>query len=341
LFYLLFILGTNLLLASCQFEKTSEDVFDNYLYRLSNSLKVDNDNDNNQSPINLKLYPKKSDMFYDIPSSNVNIWQFIQLSKCDLQRLIGHRNSSLGKLMTGYHSLLYEHQFLILAKRCLDMIEKGEPLYQELIKAIEHKKNYRDKLRWNAIFVSDEMRYLFSLSSQVLSDQQLSSNPVELVTALEYLNTWLVNPNADSKKLSLSYQTLTTRKYMGELRLTMSLAATALSQADNVIEQRLLQKPLCLHKKSNPQFEVVNRVFHKFYIGEVQPLLSKLYQQAHVLFNLFDQLQAASTPNEKFGEFWDTVYRSQNSEWNIFNKAISSHTKKWQDLLKSCGQLPS
>ena len=319
-------------------------VFDNYLYRLSNSLDVDFDHSfeevNTHLSGILKRYPRKSEMLYDIPTLNINILQFIQLSTCDLQRLIGQRNSSLGKLMTGYHSLLYEHEFLILAKRCQETIGPDKPLYAELTKAIEHKQIYQSQLRWNVTFAGDEIRHLFSLATQALTPQQLSSKPVELVVALENLNTWLSNPTTNSTGLQHAYKVFETRKHMGKLRLTMAMAVSALTQADELIEKRLSQKPLCQNQQANQKFDVVNRVFRQFYIGEVQPILAQLHRQGRELFSLVDQLQASMETKIKFIEFWEEVYTSEDSEWQSFNKVIKQHTRSWQNLLTQCGHSP-
>ena len=336
---MVFIGGICLILVGCRLDQSTQGVFDNYLYRLSNSLDVERDN--NQLPKNLTLYPKKSQLLYDIPAVKVNVLQFLQLSTCDLQRLVGQRNSSLGKLMSGYHSLLYEHEFLMLAKRCQESIKPDKPLYKELTKAIEHKQSYRSQLRWNATFASDEIRHLFSLSARPLTPKNLSSKPVELVGSLETLNAWLSNPTTNSIELQQAYKTFETRKYLGELRLTMAMAVSVLSQADEFMEQRLSQKPLCRNRQANQKFEVVNRVFLRFYIGEVQPILAQLYQQGQELFGLIDELQAPMRPRRNFIAFWGDVYQSEDSEWRNFNKAITTHTKSWQKLLAQCGHSPS
>ncbi|MFT5421139.1 MAG: hypothetical protein ACI9D5_001894 [Candidatus Endobugula sp.] len=289
----------------------------------------------------LLLYPNKSALSYSIPAVEVNVLQFFQLSACELQRLIGQRNSSLGKLMKDYHALLYEYEFLILAQHCQQTLDKNGALYAALTKAIAHKKNHLHNVRWNTTFASDEMRHLFSLGSQPLTVQQLSEHPIELITALEYLDTWLSKPTIENQTLHDSYKVLATRKYIGELRLTMAMTVSALAQATSIIDKRLAKKPLCRQPQSNPEFKVVNRVFHLFYIGEVQPFIAKLHQQGQTLLNLIDQLQASLTPNQIFIHFWDAVYTAENSEWQSFNHAISTHTIAWQKLLRQCGHLPN
>lgn len=339
-----------LLLIGCDSKQSSYSVFDNYLYRLSNSLDVERESnlDVSVSQVTQKLavYPKKSVLAYKLPPLDINVLQFLQLSQCDLQRLVGERNSSLGKLISGYHSLLYEYEFLVLAKECLQAIDNDSALYTELTKAIDYKERYQDRLRWNATLVSEELRHLFLLGSQPLTPEQLFNKPVDLIEALTALNVWLSKPTADVENLQQAYQVFETRKYIGELRLALAIATVRIIQADALISKRLSKRPLCFNQQPNKQFEIVNRVFTFFYIGEVQPMLAQLHQQGQELFGLIDDLQV--TINSKsvrerleFDIFWDEVYKNKSSEWNRYKEAVSLHTQSWQKLLDQCGRLPS
>ena len=332
------ILSTSLFVSSCQTGDSSGAIFDNYLYRLSNSLDVKHTQD--QHSAQLMPYPGKSSLSHEIPTLQISILQFLQLSKCDLQRLIGQRNSSLGQLMTGHHSLLYEYEFLQLAKLCQQGTTQSDALYRAIDNAITHKTNYQNKSYWNAIFASDEIRHLFSLGSQTLTHQQLSSSPVKLINALEDIQAWLSNPTTDTEQLQQAYKIIGSSKYIGELRLTMAMATLQLAQADTLLNERLTKKPLCHNERRNRKFDVVDRVFHRFYIGEVQPLLAKLHRQGQILFELIDQLQASLDANQAFMDFWRNVYQSEDSEWRRFDKAIGTHTKNWQQLLRQCGASP-
>ena len=325
-------------LPACQSQKTSEAVFDNYLYRLKNSLRVKQQDPFN--PVLLAKYPKKPDIVHSIPRIDVNILQFLQLSQCELQRLIGHRNSSLGKLMGGFHSLLYEYEFLVLAERCQSRHKDNAGLSSLLEEAISHKKTYAKQLFWNAIFADEDVRKLFSTASMTLKPEQLDHKPSELIGALEYLHHWLTQPALDTEKLEYTFQTLARGKYIGALRLTMNLAVQRLASADALINQRLAGKPLCFDKKPNPQFEIVNTVFQRFYISETQYLVAKLHQQANELLPLIDQIQNDLTPTEAFHKYWQSIYSGEHSEWRRFNRAIKTHTAHWQKLLDQCGRLP-
>jgi hypothetical protein len=337
-----------LLLKACSAKQNTESVFENYLYRLSNSLEVDNKwKDENWLNLNavtndtLDFYPKKFDVEHVIPPSTVNILQFMQISQCDLQRLIGYKNSSLGKLMDSYQILLYEYEFLSLAKDCKNHLNRSENSYTLLEEMISYKTNYLKYYYWNGVFGSQEFSQLFSLGSKPLTIQALENKPADLLEALVYINQWLLKPSLDREQLSQAFESIAASKYIGELRLTMALSINALSAANEMMSIRIDQKPLCRNNKPGPQFEVVETVFRKFYIGETQISLAKLYQQVKILFGQINQLQTQLEPTQGFIKFWSGIYLSENSEWNQFNQAVDKHTKQWQALLKQCGRLPT
>ncbi|MBX2857468.1 MAG: DUF3080 domain-containing protein [Cellvibrionaceae bacterium] len=326
------------LLSGCSPQRSTQDIFDNYLYRLANSLDVKR-NDIEPSAV-LPTYPSKRALTYPIPPLKINFLEFLKLSNCELQRLIGQRNSSLGKFISGYHSLLYHREFLLLAERCLAGMDKSASRYELLQQAVNHKTTYRDELYWNASFAGDEFRYLFSVSSQVFTPEKIADKPTDLIQALQFFNAWLGENSLDKQRLSQAYQTIEKTKWLGELRLTMTLAVNKLKRADALIQQRLEQRPLCYKPQVNRRFTIVKNVFYQFYIAEVQVLLSKLHQQAQELLALINQLQNKQKAHPAFATFWRQIYLEENGEWQQFNRAIESHTLSWQTLLKQCGFLP-
>ena len=332
------VLVLGLSVTGCQKSSTFEKTLEKYLNRLSNSLDVENDDQFISSK--LMTFPDKKQITHSIPPAKVNILQFLQLSQCDLQRLVGHRNSSLGKLMEGYHSLLYEYEFLVLADECLQSLAKDDSLLAMLDETINYKKNYAKQLHWNAIFANNDMRHVFSLGSNPLSVEQINQTPVDVIRSLESINAWLDQPSLEQTTLEEAFKTLASHKYIGELRLSMNRMVSVLLQADTLIQQRLQGRPLCLLERPNTSFETVNNVLQKFYIGEVQPLAAKLHQQGSTLFDLINKMIEKIEPTSAFEVYWQSVYVGKDSEWHRFDDAIASHTLHWQSLLKQCGRLP-
>lgn len=336
-------------IVSCQFSDEAKAPFENYLYRLSNSLDVPSALNNKQISNNvgstqLPRYPSLRQLSHTIPPANINLIEFMRLSSCDLQRHIGQRNSNLGRFMKPSQTLMYEYEFIRLAELCLPSLENGSELYKVLDKTLTLKKEQLPLVKWNALFASEEMAELFSLGAKPLSFKKLASKPSTLYSAFETIALFLENSlggNVDNNALvEEAYAVISSSKYIGELRLSMHLVAQYLSRADALLEYRLNNKPLCINNRSNPKFDVVNTVFMKSYIGEIQPYIATLYQQEKILFEKIDALVSSSVSVSEFDYFWSQIYSAENSEWNRFDNAIKKHTKNWQILLSQCGRLP-
>lgn len=348
------LLSTALLLSACSFNDNGTDIFDNYIYRLNNSLNVPSEHDvaknTHQMADELMRYPQKKLLTYTFKPSSINLLDFLRLSQCELQRHIGQRNSSLGRFMKPSQTLLYEYEFIVLASQCVEQLDDAHELSALLSSVVADKRLLLSQYRWNAFFSSDETISLFSLSSSPLNLSQLQQSPVELYSALTLLHR-VFDANdikqqtfytQAQQKVSIeqAFAVIASSKRVGELRLSMELVRRYLRRADHLLAYRLSQQPLCLSAKPNPQFEIVNTVFVKFYIGEVQPYLSALHQQAKAMLQHIDALVQQLEPTPAFTVFWQDVYLNENSEWQRFDRAIGQHTKNWQALLTQCGRLP-
>ena len=331
------------MLSACQSPDSPESMLDNYLYRLRNSLQIDEPLMGGQPSLQqgLPAYPRRRDLLHAIPPSSINILAFLRLSSCDLQRHIGQRNSSLGSLMKGSQRLIYEYEFIRLAEKCLLHMGKRDPLYAELQAVLKDKYAQLPKQKWNAIAASEEFSRLFSLGSQAFSRVTIKENPVELYTAIDTLQRFSAEKINDAGQVETAYSVLASSKYFGELRLSMRLLVRYMLVADRLLDNRSNVKPLCFAGKPNKQSAIVKTVFLTFYIGEVQPYIAKVNQQAKKVFEHMDNLVSPLVSVPAFDRFWLNVYTGEDSEWQQFNQAIDRHTKKWQQLLGQCGLLPA
>ncbi|MFT6387620.1 MAG: hypothetical protein ACJAUP_000992 [Cellvibrionaceae bacterium] len=332
--------------ASCQFSDDAKAPFENFIYRLSNSLEIppsllNEESSKDVDTVQLVRYPSLRDLSHAIPPANINLIEFFSLSSCDLQRHVGQRNSSLGGFMKPSQALLYEYEFIRLAELCLPSLEASSDLYKVLSKALQLKKEQLPLVKWNALFASEEMAELFSLGTHSLSLDSLKSKPSTLYGAFETLALFVGNKLDDSASIEDAYGVVFSSKRIGELRLSMQMVVQYLSRVDVFLEYRISNKPLCVNEKSNPKFDIVNTVFMKFYIGEIQPYIALLYQQEKILFEKIDRLVSSLEPTSAFQVFWNQVYTAEGSEWNRFDGAIKNHTKNWQALLRQCGRLPN
>lgn len=334
-----------IVLASCESRDSSGYIMDNYLYRLSNSLQLAKPDATAKAP--LLSYPARRELQKAIPRININLLEFLRLSECELQRHIGAKNGALGRVMEATQQLIYDAKFLTLAKNCLEKLPKDTALFDTLQIAYQHKQQYLSYSTWNATIASKEFSYMFSLGAEPLSFSEVKQQPLQLITALKQLNQGYQQLlTTESAALFLNdiesrYQIIESSKRLGEIRLSLQIVTHTLQQADQLLRQRIKSRPLCLQQKTNAQFTIVNNVFNKYYIQQVQRYFSGLHQQASNVFVEFDKLLTVMNVTDKnVDAFWQTVYTAENSEWALFNAAVKQHTLYWQALLEQCGKLP-
>ena|GEM_PF-1041643 len=349
-----------LLLSACTVKDDPEAMFDNYLYRLGNSLQLDTFDDIDfreqveYALAGLPRYPKGDLLRYEITRETISLLAFLRLSRCELQRHIGARNSSLGRVMGSTQQLYYDITFIVLAKRCIALLEHDGvdvPDDQDLVRlrsVLQMKQGDLSERFWNATFASAEFKTLFSLGAKPLTHSQaketidtLNDALLTLIKFNEQLPALLVAESpVDVSYLEQSYALIGASKRLGQLRLSMRLISVYLSFADQLLQQRIAHKPLCYQRSPSRQFTIVNTVFTRYYIGEVQPYLSKIHQQSRKLLLSLEQLQAPQQTTTAFANFWQAVYLSEAGEWQHFQDAIAVHTQHWQSLLRQCGRLP-
>ena len=348
-------------LSACQSRDSAEYIFENYLYRLSNSLQVDSDSlpalhaINTSSSERLSSYPVRRELQKNIPSININLLEFLRLSECELQRHIGQRNGGLGRVMGSTQQLIYDAKFIALAEQCLSQLDSASELSKTLRRAYDHKIQFLPSSIWNASFASKEFAYLFSLGATPLSLTAVMEQPLQLSNALKNITQKykrLMDDDFGEESLDdieTYYQVVESSKRIGELRLSLQATTRMLQQADDILSVRINERPLCRQQQSNAQFTIVNNVFYKYYIGQVQPYIAGLHQQGIEMFVIIDALVELQVSTQASGQaqvkqlndFWEKVYRNDNSEWQLFNQQVKAHTLHWQALLKQCGKLPS
>jgi len=230
-------------LNACSSRHTPEGIFDNYLYRLHNSLEIQSPKTTVNAAVNREItqltrYPQRKTLLYHLDESSINLLDFLRLSQCDLQRHIGERNSSLGKLQKDSQRFIYDIEFIRLAELCIDDLSPDNPLRELLQKATNNKQQQLPLLLWNASFASEEFSYLFSLSTEYLSAKAIDSI-ARMIGENENLS------GVKQSDLEAALALFASSKHMGEVRRSMALVTESLSLADKLLRQRLNQRPLC------------------------------------------------------------------------------------------------
>ena len=334
---------------SCSRDGTVKVVLDNYVYRLSNVFAIDFDFAEFEQSV--ARYPKRSDLQLTLSTSSINLLDFLRLSQCDVQRHIGANNSSLGKLAPASQNLLYELEFVRLARQCLaEREQRGErtKLDDTLSDAVVLKVGERSLMQWNASFASVEFQQLFSYQSS-MATASLTASPSELLAALSSISEFYRASQVEAKivhsdDFEQSLAVIGSVNYMGQLQGVMLLFNNVLPELSERIRLAQQNRAICPTGNVSPRGKIMHNVFLRFYIGEVQPLLSQLVQRIEALRAEIAALRAAMplTSPSAFDAYWQRVWSlAPSSEYGMLKHNIAEHTRMWQDNLSQCGLMPN
>ncbi len=345
----LFTVLVGLALAGCQPQEPVTAQLQDYQTRLARTLEIKPPEGQTALP---PRYPKRRQLSQPLTPVKVDLLEFLRLSRCDLQRLVGQRNASLGRVMSHSQRWIYEARFITAADQCLRLLltDPSKVELQGLLQdALTLKREERWRVTWNASFASQEFQQLFSLASQPLALD--SPRPGELISALQQLRwqiqRWHGSDVAPEQNLEQLYQVLGADPWLGQLALTLSLVNAQLGQLNQVQQARLQGRALCYKQRSNPDAEAMNTVFFKYYIGQVQPYFARISQHGSAVIDELDKLatlsQADDSPQQQaFIQYWQAVFSPQvsTSQWRLFQHLLAEHTANWQQQLKQCGLMP-
>lgn len=322
-------------------------MMDEYLSRLARVLDVEA---NHTAVESVMLIPRTRDRRVEVPELDINMLDFFSLYGCELQVVVGERNSSMGRLMTPLNQLRYDIRFIAAAQQCLPDIGKLE-LKKSLHQAIEQKQQRLSLTSWNAIWAGEAMAELLSLSKgHFIIEDETSLELGQLVAGLTLTRDTIkqllkTKQNVDLEPLGKVQQQWTFGHQAGQLLNSAKLLTSSLDEATALIEKRLQSKPLCYLAKPNQQAKRVEGVFFQVYIARIQPYISAVSRAGKQVFGLLDDLatlQSHAMP-DSFKQYYRQIIDRSNKTgiWRQFEQAINGHTKSWQALLKQCGMQPT
>ncbi|WP_438971020.1 DUF3080 family protein [Methylophaga sp.] len=335
-----------LMLSGCDPFSSPDTMMDEYLSRLARVLDVDKQ----ARPVEtVMLIPRARDRRVEIPGLDINMLDFLSLYGCELQLVVGERNSIMGRVMPPLNRLRYELRFIESAQKCLPKIEK-QNLKASLQKAIQHKQDTLSKVVWNAIWAGKPMAELLSVSKGFYITQNSVGGQInELIEGLEITRDNVekittVSEHVDLSDMGTIQQQWTFGHQAGQLIKSAQLVRTRLEDATHLIQQRLIDNPLCYQGKPNKQAQRVKGLFFRVYIGRIQPYVSDVSRAGKRIFTLLDEiatLQLEPMP-DSFKSYYLKMIDRNNEKglWHQFDNAVKNHTKSWQNLLSQCGMQP-
>ncbi len=333
------------LLAGCNPFSDARPMMDEYVERVARVLETDPALSGIDAASQL---PRRRDRVLTMPDLDMGMLDFLSLYGCQLQYVVGEKNSVMGRVMQPLNRLRYEIRFIEAARECLPEIE-DETLSEELGEAIESKRESLPIAIWNATWGVEEVEKLFTLAK---GDYPVSSegNPIsDLARDVGRLNATVSRLLSNDLSVSLDFAGAVQQRWQAEHRagqlINSALLLTArLKDGTALLRQRIEGRPLCLDGKPNNQSDILQNMFFSVYIGKVQPYMSELARARTELIVPFEQLakMQADVMPENF-RTWYQRHLSQGSQpslWRQLDVAMMNHTRAWQDLLEQCGLRP-
>jgi len=340
----LLILAAVLALSLTGCSRTPEDTLQDYVQRLGRSLQVD--------PVLWQVslpapLPSRRSLLLREPALSINVLEFLSLSGCELGRVLGANNSSLGKLAQPSQKLHLQRDLLLSAPQCIEILRADNPeLADRLADLMQTKYKARMIYWWNAWFTAHEWRAFQSLSEGAIllpddprSDETLMAARQSLDYLLRQGERWQAGQfEYDSSAMERHQQQMLATAAIGRWRYA-NAALTAMSRAAaDTLDKRIGARPLCPAGKKTPQAEILQNVFHKYYAGIVQPYLSLTDRFGSDLIHALSRVRKLAgeiTPQE-----WRDLEETLKLERQVMLTEHRRHVTKWQDILAQCGMMP-
>ena len=349
------IVAIFLMISGCDSSKP-ESMLSEYSQRLSTVLETD---------IQLSAlpalpnFPQKRHRTHLTTELRQGLWEVLDFRQCDMLGIISERNSSLGKVMPPSQKMRYELRFLHALQQCQNTLQARDDPDQELDAFKERldeiltlKLNSLPLEVWNGIYASSEISKQFKTSSAPLANEvpETGSDYAAIHSAMQRFDH--LAKLATSKTIELpnwlddiedDYAALYRSDLGSQLLTSLNLLIKHLNAVAEAIDRRLSRKPFCFKGHQPPRATVLNNVFRKYYVQQVQPYMARVEQNARPWFTAHAAIiqKLPATPAMK--AYADQVFSLQhnNSLWSRWIAARDRHTKAWQTILGQCNMMPN
>lgn len=343
---LFMLLLASVMLFGCDPFSVPDSMLDEYVQRLARVLEIDV---SLSEPAEAVRLPRRRDRVLAMPELDMNVLDFLSLYGCQLQYVVGEKNSIMGRVMQPLNRLRYEISFIRTAEDCLPTLD-NKALARKLKKAIASKRSSLPVAVWDATWGVEEIESLLTFAKGALPVEPDTAGLTRSASDLAYLEQVVGDLLAGDLSVSLErvgkvHQRWLSDHSAGEAINSARQLIARLRDATRLIDRRLEQRPVCLDGKPSAQFAAVKGVFFKIYVGKVQSYLGQVQRARESIIKPLKQLAQRQKPvmPEAFQTFYRTDLADEGSSslWWQLDQATRAHTKAWQRLLGQCGQGPS
>jgi len=330
-----------ILLTGCSGGSALDQNLDDYLLRLARSLE--------QTPLlaaeaidpNLNL-PRPRALQIPLATASLNLLEFVELSQCELHRVIAARNSSLGKLAVPSQDLLQQLDFLKHVDSCLALITEDNPeLAEKLRSAAADKQQALPTYLWRATLGGKEFRAFWSRD---LNDSDYPNNADSrtdfALTRLNQITQDILDGDYDVDAIEFHDALAVLRNSEGGALLHgWSRTQRAMDNARQLMVARLNRQPLCYPNMVNSQARIFRTVITDYFVNQVQPIIAELNRRYYDIMPRVRELEMRLSGVEP------QAYRDYRQQRDALlsqeHDSVAQHIRAAAPLLEQCGFLPT
>lgn len=333
-----------LLLGGCDPLATPDSMLDEYVRRVGRVLEVEA----TLRPVPpAPELPRRRERVLPTTEQTVGLLDFLGLYGCELQHLVGERNSGLGRVMHPASTLDYELRFIVAAEACAAQIQR-ESLRQVVREAARTKRDDLPVAIWNATWGTQEIETLFTRSRGLLPVDGARDRVAQVAADLEALHETVKRIRAGDHTIGFTNMDPVLQRWLSSPELGQSLrSATALTvrleDAAMLVERRLGERPLCHRGHRNRKADTARSMFLTVYIGHVQPYMAAVQRTRGQLLPGVQNLIPDNVPISDAMQIYvrqAVLDHGEDSVWHALDVATQRHTRAWQALLAQCGMTP-
>ncbi len=332
---------TQLIISGCEKQDTMQVRIQDYQERLERVLGSEFPEPDIINPT--IRYPLPKNIRRTTSAFTISWLDFFSILNCDLNRLVGERNSSLGKLMSASQRWRYEQEFLLVGQQCLDMLQKEGrklDLQKQLAEVLRVKSLEMVDIAWNATWAGPEFQQLMSFHDGPLPVDFRYSDWSELTLALGLLLDKSEQPTqlAESAELEQLNLKLVSYPAIGRLLLSVQQVTTQIGKINLGMREIMSHRPICFNQASNPKARILSNVLTNIFIVKIQPYLAELNKGMERWRPMLERSYSALDGSVE-GAFYRT-YLAEQALMLSFKQTLAEHGAIWTELLAQCGLKP-
>ncbi|WLD59396.1 DUF3080 domain-containing protein [Salinispirillum sp. LH 10-3-1] len=328
----LFFAVAVLLLSGCA--KTGQDLFDDYLNRLSNVMDAPKPE---WAVPSVVTAPPARAVQWDVPEVRINLLSFWDTRHCELFTLIGERNSILGRVMAPTQRWRFESRLLGAIEACMNDPRTDDDLRAVLAEWQAEKQTYWPLVTWNGTLGAPEVRHLLQTESAAWPADAIPGihgtlDDLRIMTG--WVENWPSLALPDNREFEALYQRMGQHNVLGQWHRSVQLSIAGLEEGNSRLQHGVAAGRLCPAQRATQRSTAANNVLVMFFIGEVQPYIARLNGYGEELLGAVRRL---ATMTDAVPEVWDTHMQMLEADAELLRTVTREHVRLWQEVLAPCG----